>query len=292
MLRYVPINDNGLIAYSDPAWVEHMLPSDSVKKRIVKTVCRLPIIKFLLPKFDGKVLFRSGTVDLEQVLTLVNRVIPSPNISAVFVNGGREPPRIYVWLEANSDDYFLKIGTSNDYELFENEVTLFKNHPPDGVHLMRPLSVLRFGELSMLVSEGFSLQMRERKRRLLPRDIIARFKVGGFPPEGFFGGPVHGDLAGNNIFAIDDDVYVLDWEFSSPEGPSYCDLVELITAILFHENVKPVGIRDLQALVTQLTDLQLPDNVLWEALNFLATRKNPNALRFLATNTGLNLAER
>ena len=225
------------------------------------------------------------------MLTVVNRVIPSPDISAVFVNGGREPPRIYVWLEAGSDDYFLKIGTNNDYELFENEVALFKNHPPDGVHLIRPLSVVRFGELSMLVSEALvcrcvNVSVGSYREILL---LTSRWEVF---LQRVFGGPVHGDLAGNNVFAIDDDVYVLDWEFSSPEGPSYCDLVELITAILFHENVKPVGIRDLQALVTQLTDLQLPDNVLWDALNFLATRNNPNALRFLATNTGLNLAER
>jgi len=292
MLRYLPMSRLSLVAYSDPVWIEHILPSDSLKKRIFKQICRLPFIKFLSPQFDGKVLFNSETVDLEHVLAQVTQVIPSLDISAVFLNGGREPPRIYVWLSAENDNYFLKIGTVDDNKLFENEIGLFESHLPDGVRLVRPLKVLRFGNLSMLFCEGLNLQMHECKRRLLPRDIIAHFKDRGFLPQGFFGGPVHCDLASNNVFAINSDVYILDWECSSPKGPSYCDLVELTTAILFQENIKPVGIGDLQALMTQLTDLQLPENTFWDALHFLAERNNPNALNFLAANSGLNLERR
>lgn len=282
-LRSLRFPGQGLLVWSDPTWLQHILPADSRKKKLLRSLVSLPGFSLLSRRFDGKLLFDGRVYDLDDLLAQLSDIVPVPTVSAIFVNGRRNPPRIYVWLESEGNPLFLKIGNATERPVFENEVKALTGLNPDNdLLVMRPMA-LRFSDaLVLLLSQGMSPTMHRQKRRLSPDEVLAYFGRLGLQANGFFGGPVHGDLASHNVFDLGNKLLIVDWEFGAPSGPDYCDLIEIGAALVVAD---PNECVDLDALKTHLhksAEVQLDDSTLRDALAFLAERGNINARTVLS----------
>lgn len=282
-LRSFRFPGQGLLVWSNPAWLQYILPADSKKKMLLRGLARLPGFSLLSRRFDGKVPFDGRIYELDDLLAQLSDIVPAPSVSAMFVNGRRNPPRIYVWLESEGNPLFLKIGNEMEQPAFENEVEALTGlHLDNNLLVMRPMA-LRFSDaLVLLLSQGMSPTMHRQKQRLSPDEVLAYFARLGLQANGFFGGPVHGDLASHNVFDLGNRLLIVDWEFGAPSGPDYCDLIEIGAALVVAD---PNECADLSSLKTRLhkrAGVQLDDSILRAALAFLAERGNINARTVLS----------
>lgn len=288
-LRSFRFPGQGLLVWSDPAWLQHILPADSRKKKLLRGLASLPGFSLLSRRFDGKLPFDGRVYDLGDLLAQFSDIVPAPTLSAMFVNGRRNPPRIYVWLESEGNPLFLKIGNATERSVFGNEVEALSGlHPDNDLLVMRPMALRVSDGLALLLSQGMSRTMHTLKQRLSPDQVLTNFARQGLEPTGFFGGPVHGDLASHNVFDLGDRLLIVDWEFAAPNGPDYCDLIELCAALVVAD---PARHPDFDALKTQLhrsAGLGLNDSTLSNALEFLAQRGNINAHTFLTAMDSSN----
>ena len=177
---------------------------------------------------------------------------------------------------------FLKIGTAAEFSVFENEASaLTKLHTDHDLIVMRPLALRVSDSLVMLLSQGMSLNMHQFKQRLSPDEVLSYFVQVGLQANGFFGGLVHGDLSSQNVFDVGGKLLVVDWEFATPHGPDYCDVIELCSALVVADCVDPAGFATLKAQVSRNTGLELDESTLRNAVEFLAKRGNINAQKVL-----------
>jgi hypothetical protein len=282
-LRYISLPAGGLLAWSDKDWLRYILPADSWKKRVILCLSRLPFFEVLVRRFDGKLKLDGWEFDLSAVTSLLAIPLPLTRVAAVFANSRRMPPRIYVWLSSDDQEYFLKIGTERDYPAFQNEFDLVRQLDlQEEITVMLPLDLRRFERVVLLLSEGLPRDVLSRKKRIGPQEIIARLTAGGVHAEGFFGGPVHGDLSSNNVFVVGHRLVIVDWEFAAPRGPDYCDLVELAAARIAAGPKSECSISAIGGLLCRETGCHLAGRIVAKCLAFLTSRGNKNAERVLA----------
>lgn len=278
MLRSFRFPGQGLLVWSNAEWLKFILPSDSQKKKLFHVFASLPGFACFLRHFDGKLPFDGRMYDLDDLLAQFSDIVPFPTVSAIFVNGRRDPQRIYVWLESEGNPMFLKIGKAAERPVFENEADALTGlHTNDDIIVMRPRALRLSKTQVLLLSNGLSQSMHQQKQRLSPDKVLSYFVRQGLQASGFFGGPIHGDLASNNVFQVGNRLLIVDWEFAVPDGPDYCDLIELCAALVIANRTQPPSLADLQAQVRRSTDLELDDSTLNKALEFLAQRGNINA---------------
>lgn len=283
-LRSLPLPNQGLLAWSDPTWLQYILPADSLKKRLLRGMARHPAFVLLSRCFDGTLPFNGEVYDLDDLLASLSDIAPDPAVSAVFVNSKRNPPRVYVWLRSGDKTLFLKIGRETELSFFENEVeALAQLHPIEDMQVMRPLALRKHDGLTLLLSQGMSLSMQRNKRRLNPEQVLAHFARQKLEASGFFGGLVHGDLASHNVFKLGDRLLIVDWEFAATSGPDYCDLIELGAALVVSNTTQRPDLDTLNAQLRRSAGARLDDSTLLDSLVFLAERGNINARTVLSS---------
>lgn len=282
-LRSFRFPGQGLLVWSDPVWLQDILPADSRKKKLLRGLASLPGFSLLSQRFDGKMPFDGRVYDLDDLLAQLSDIVPVPTISAIFVNGRRNPPRIYVWLESEGNPLFLKIGNATERPVFENEVKALTGVPPfNDLLVMRPIVLRTLDGLVLLLSQGMSSTMHRQKQRMSPVEVLAYFVRQGLQASGFFGGPVHGDLSSHNVFDLGNRLLIVDWEFGAPSGPDYCDLIEIGAALVVADANECVDLNALKTHLHKSAGVQLDDSTLCDALAFLAERGNINARKVLS----------
>lgn len=278
-LRSFRFPNKGLLVWSDTDWLRSILPSDSRKKKLLRRLGGLPILS---RRFNGKVPFGDRIYDLDRILAQFADIAPFSKVSAIFVNSRRNLPRIYVWLQSEGHPMFLKIGGPTELPAFENEANaLTELHTGNDLIVMHPLSLRVYDSLVLLLSQGMSLTMHQQKQRLSPDEVLSYFVKLGVKANGFFGGPVHGDLSSHNAFDVEGRLLVVDWESAAPHGPDYCDLIELCSTLLVADCTRPTGLAALKAQVRRSADLELDEVTLRNALKFLAQHGSINSQKIL-----------
>lgn len=278
-----------LLAWRDAAWVSYILPSDSIKKRFVKTLVSSSLSRIFSKYFNGKLIFGNQSVDLQIILDQLKGDITNPQTSAIFVNSRRDTPRIYLWLMSEGVEYFIKIGLGADYEAFNNELKVMENkHELGDIQILSGRKLFRHDNLSILLSKGLSEREHQQKKRMLPHEILRYFSNRGLSSEGFFGGRVHCDLSSNNVFSVGNRLIVLDWESSVELGPRYCDLIELGSAMLVSDPVKRKTLRCFKSLLNNQIGFCPSESSIRDSLEFLSNQGNKNAIKLLANTSFLN----
>ena len=281
-LRALTLPMGGMLAWNDPAWLQYILPRDSWKKRFFRVIARLPLFWLVSRQFDGQLVLDGQKFGLEGVLALVSDVLPAVTVWAIFVNSQRNPPRIYLWVGSKNQQYFLKIGLESDHSAFKNEFeTAAGTDMPRRVETMRPLALRHQDGLVLLLSEGLDLEAQRMKKKLSPENVISLLIVDGIKKEGFFGGLVHADLASNNVFLINKQLLVVDWEFAVCSGPNYCDLIGLGAACVVANARIENTMEEVGNILSQKTGFRPSHTDISNALSFLASRGNKNALHVL-----------
>ncbi len=281
-LRCLPIPGGGTVGWAHTGWLLGILPSDSWRKRAIRSLARLRLLNLLSRRFDGRLNLSGQEFLLDDVLEHLD-VAANPALPmAIFANVQRDPPRIYVWLQSGIKNFFLKIGTEQDYPAFRNEVEVSANlKVHSDIVVMRPIANQRKNGLSMLVFEGIESEILARKKRMSPHEIIWFLRGRRALRKGVFGGAVHCDLASNNLFKVGDKLLIVDWEFSALSGPDYCDLVGLIVAILADEPGTMASVETTRYLLAREAGCQLSENAVSCCLRFLAARGNRQAAQVL-----------
>ena len=284
-LQAISLPAGGLLAWGDQTWLQYILPSDTWKKLLILTCARLPILSMASRKFDGRLFLGKQQFHLDRVLELLSDVLPKININCIFVNSQRNLPRIYIWLNAGKNQYFLKIASKNDCLAFQNEFDVAVGlNLPDPYWTMRPLSLHYKDDLSILLCEGLTKSAHQVKQRILPRNLILAFASNGVKAEGFFGGPVHLDLSSNNTFFVRKRLLVIDWESAASNGPDYCDLIELAAAGVVLNPTKEHYVEAIGNILQREVSFRPKDVTILESLSFLSDRGNTNAQKLCLPN--------
>jgi hypothetical protein len=282
-LRSLSLPNQGLLVWSHPKWLQYILPADSWKKKLLRGLSGYPAFELFSKHFDGNLYFDGQVYNLSNIISVLPAINPAPVISAAFVNSGRNPPRAYVWLQSGDIAMFLKIGRAIEYPFFENEVKVFeKMNSVEGLQVMKPITLCNYDGLVLLLSKGISLDMQRFKHRVTPEQMLSQFLKHGADASGFFGGPVHGDLSSQNVFKLRDQLLIVDWEFATPYGPDYCDLIELGAAIVVASPNQSPNLANLQAQLHRSVGVELNYSTLFNALVFIAERGNVNAREILS----------
>lgn len=285
-LRALSFSGGVVLAWADPIWLQYILPADSRKKQILRAALRCPLTQLVSRRFRGKLILDGRSFDLAELLEQVAEVLPDPIVSAIFVNSRRDPPRIYIWFSSGGHEFFVKVGTDRDGAAFQNEFEVSKDVTlPNGSRTLRHLALSKYDGLHILVSEGLEQSAHSRKKRLLAEDMLVFFSQQGLRSEGFFGGAVHGDLASNNVFLLDDEILVVDWEFGARSGPDYCDLIELAAAHVIADPTAERSFGSIRDVLQRTTGFDPPERALLESLMFLSSRGNSNAQQMLVSVT-------
>lgn len=284
-LRTISFSDGITLAWAESSWIQHMLPSDSVKKSIVRTLLRPPISQFLSSRFEGALTIDGRTFWLADILELIDHVAPEPIVTAIFANQRRQPPRIYIWLRSRDGARFVKLGTYRDQEKFHNEAKILKCVKlPQGIRTLSPLLVAEFNTLQLLVSEGLEQKEHVIKTRMLTEDILINFSSSELLAKGFFGGPIHGDLASNNVFRLKNEILIVDWEHGSVSGPDYCDLIELGSARALGSASSQNGVEDVRKHLELLIGFSPTHAEVIEGLRFLESCGSNNASKIIVSS--------
>ncbi len=282
-LRSIRLPGGGLLAYSEPAWVKRILPSDSWKKKVIRFLSWLRILDLVGFRFDGRTSLDGHSFDLFELTRQLPGAAKNATLAAIFVNSRRRSPRVYAWLQSGGEDFFLKIGTASDEAAFRNEIEVTAQlSVPPGFRVMRPIELLNVDGLFLLLSQGISPAILDTMTRMEPRQVFARLAAQSATPTGPFRGPVHSDLASNNVFAYGDEILLVDWEFAALSGPDYCDLVGLAAEIAAEQTNTGGNVEATCAYLRQETGYNLEDDAIIECLEFLATRGNRRAQHILA----------
>lgn len=282
-LQSLSLSGGIVLAWSNPSWITYILPSDSIKKRLIHMLVRFPLSWILFKPFNGRLNFGGQSIDLETLFSQVADNLSNPVVSAVFINSRRDPPRVYIWLKSDGVDYFIKIGLISDYPAFANEFKVLKRKKSiKNVRIMSPLKLYQYGSLAILLFEGLTVKEHSEKQRVAPKQVLAHFSQGGVRHKGFFGGVVHGDLSSNNVFVLGDELLVLDWESSVESGPAYCDLIELGSALTLSDPVLEQNFERLRDILNTHAGFCPDTSIVKESLEYLSQKGNKNASQLLS----------
>jgi hypothetical protein len=225
----------------------------------------------------------TGTFAVGDAAISVDSVLCSPEFASLhlqvhagFGYVGHIPPRIYLWLRGRSEWFFLKIGKASELPVFANEFTFSRLVRQDESLLVTPcLELVRGAGWVGLLVAGLSPEQLSRRRCLAPLEVL-RSALFALPRRGGpFGGVVHCDLGSNNVYWLDNRVWVCDWEMASASAPHFCDAICLATAVAAGRGDGHV----LRTILHEECGILVQENELHSALRFLATRGNRAAGR-------------
>lgn len=270
------------LAWAAPDWAQLIIPPDSAKKRLLRRLSASSLIQPLLRNFDGTVRFSGRNLDLNSTLEAMGYALPRCSPAAVFVNGRRQPPRLYLWLQIDGKWAFLKIGELSTSTSFKNEAKICSELCLDQRY--RIALPMKFGEtkcVSYILAQGLSPIELAARQPLMPREFLNILLNTNSARRGPFGGAVHGDLGSNNAFRMWDKILIMDWEFASKAGPDFCDAVALAAAT---EKIPKITIDTIDQTLNGEFSFGATKQEIVESLKFLAKLGNPHALRIIANN--------
>ena len=99
-----------LLAWSDPALIQSILPSNSLKKKFVKYLFHLRVFDILGPKFDGIIQFLDTSLDVNTIAKKLLGTSSDIKLNVVFFNATRDGPRAYIWGANEGKPFFIKIN--------------------------------------------------------------------------------------------------------------------------------------------------------------------------------------
>lgn len=273
---------NGVIGWSDSCWINRVIHPDSWKKKLLRISARS--LGIVCPiQVNNRVSLGGKPLRIEAVFERFQVKISSRMVNAIYVNGNRNPPRIYIWGRYDSGKYFfLKVGNASDNQSFKNELAVTSHlSARSNILFFRVSEVVETKRFIAAVSEGFPPQKMDQLARLDQRSVFNWLTECNTPGEGPFGGCIHGDLASNNVFSDGEKVWILDWEFGAVKGPEYGDLIAVASEIVIRNETRNDWFISIQELIAEKIHIRLSLDDIAETLKFVARHGNSRIKNYL-----------
>jgi hypothetical protein len=190
----------GLLWFKDGNYIGAILGSDSFKKRVLKKFLSLNS-RFL----DATGFFKVKSGDIHRIIDEMD--IKLEQVNAVYLNLRRRPNRLYIWfIDSSGRTVFVKVFEPSEKINVMDEIHAQKKISAE-MPSLNTFEVLNYGSLNdgstFVIYESLEITLLSLRRAVSDVEVNQYFKKIRV---------LHPDLNSENIFAINDSFYAVDFE--------------------------------------------------------------------------------